>query len=98
VVLRVPLPVEALRHEVGAAILLKQPAGEHGDAGHVRHPGIGILDSAILLPASQIAVGPHAVELEEPVLEAVCDVELARSDLAGLRVPGHDGLGSGPTG
>ena len=49
VVLFVAIAVEALRHEVGAAIFFQQAAGKHVDAGVFGHPVVGVFNSAVIL-------------------------------------------------
>ena len=65
-------PIEAAGHEVPAAVLLEQPALGHRDAGRACHQRVGVLDRAVPLRVLEllVLVAGHAVELQQPVLEA----------------------------
>jgi hypothetical protein len=51
-------------------------------------PPDALHDAPIVLRGAEIAVFTHAVEFEQPMLEALGCGELACSDFFGLRVPG----------
>ena len=92
-------PVEALGHEVAARALGQQPAGHHVDPGRLGHLAVGELDAPVRRALPQPVAVPvhtgtaHAVQLDQPLLEAVRVFAVGRVDLEGLRVEGDDGLG-----
>ena len=69
--------VEALRHEVPARALGEEQAGHHVDAGGLGHLAVGVLDAPVRRAVAEpVAVSvhagaAHAVELDQPLLEAV---------------------------
>src|SRR5690606_32048890 len=88
--------VEAFRHEVMPAVFLHQPAVAHVDAGVHGHEVAGVFDLAVALRVVHlaIAVAGNAVELQQPVFEALARVDLSRAHLVGLGVPGDQRLGA----
>ena len=69
-------PVEPSSEEVGAPVLLQQPALAHRDAGGSGHEVVGVLDTAVRgtcperVDAPVEACRPGAIEFDEPVAEA----------------------------
>ena len=71
---------------------MKEPAVRHLDARSLGHQVVCKLDASVVLAAPELAVGAHAVELQQPVVESRWRGDLPRADLVGLRVPDDDGL------
>ena len=88
--------VEATGHEVPPTVLFEETTRGHGDTGFPGHQRIGEFDrpGPGWIVALSIAIGRHAIELEDPVLETRFGRDLTRTHLVGLGIPGDDGLGS----
>ncbi len=80
------IAVEAPGHEVPPAVLFQQPAFAHLDAGGTGHVRVGELDGAVALRVGEDLAGliaGDAVELQQPVLEARAERQLAGAHLLG---------------
>ena len=73
-------------------ILFEQTTFLHVDTGLLRHQVVGVLDPAIVAPRAQIKVLANAIELQEPLFEALCSIELPAADCICPRIPGDDRL------
>ncbi|MNV25195.1 hypothetical protein D3C71_1162840 [compost metagenome] len=98
VVARIAVAVEALGHEMRPAALLQQVAVGHLDAGGARHQRVGVLDAAIVAARAELAVQTDAVELQQPGLIALGNIELAGAHILRGAAPGNRRLGARATG
>lgn len=87
--------VETPGHEVRATVLLEQACGRHVDAGGSRHQRVGVLHAPVVATATELLILTHAVELQQPRLEAGRGRHVTGPDLAGLGVDVDDRLGAG---
>src|SRR5690606_27855106 len=91
----IAVAIEATRHEVSSAVLLKQSARHHIDARGNGHLIVGEFDSPVVLGRAELMVFAHAIEFEQPMLEALRSLELPRSNLVRFGIPGDHGFSAG---
>src|ERR1041384_7176617 len=69
--LRIPYPIEPLRHEVRSAVLFEQSCVRERETGLARHEMIGVLDPAVADRIAELLVGAQPGELQDPRLQTV---------------------------